>query len=413
MIVKIKNIHSILVALSLAGHALFAGVSNAFNIPTFYGSYTLRLIIFIFSVAIIIRCTPGRGGIRILYISFFSTFWALYLIRVYIETSDPSNTLSQTAIYYWSWALGGCLIPSFGALAYARINNEGTVRLCWGLLMSSAALILMFGENGMVNADGGVVDIGRLNIDGLNPISVGNIGASLLLISLWVVYFEKKFKLKISILYYFSTLVGGYLILFSLSRGPLVSCLFALLVFLLIKSNKLRRKHIIGSALVIAVLISFAVNLSDEFISNFWRFSSVDTEADLSYMARRQAYLGSLGQFMSNPLFGDALEERTISFYPHNVIIESLLATGIVGGVAFLLLLIMGFRCAVNILNGDSNSGWVGLLYFQYFMSAQFSGAIYTITTFWILSSLVIMASMQRKNTTQLFKVNRSAIAPS
>ena len=46
---------------------------------------------------------------------------------------------------------------------------------------------------------------------------------------------------------------------------------------------------------------------------------------------------GAVNQFFESPVFGSFLEEKIFKEYPHNLLLESFMATGILGGLLFVI----------------------------------------------------------------------------
>jgi O-antigen ligase len=120
------------------------------------------------------------------------------------------------------------------------------------------------------------------------------------------------------------------------------------------------------------------------------RFSVFGTEDDLSSIQRNQSYAGAFTQFLESPLLGDSLEERTSLFYPHNLILESLMSVGVIGTVPLLFVLIACFHRATKLIRIRSPHGWIALIFIQQLVASQFSGAIYTSDTLWVCIAVLL-----------------------
>jgi O-antigen ligase len=95
-------------------------------------------------------------------------------------------------------------------------------------------------------------------------------------------------------------------------------------------------------------------------------------------------------QFVSSPLLGSGVVEDNTGFYPHNVVVEAFMATGVVGGTALLVALIGGAWLALKLALSNGERQWVALLYFQYLFAALLSGAVIGSGTMWCLLAAVI-----------------------
>jgi O-antigen ligase len=95
-------------------------------------------------------------------------------------------------------------------------------------------------------------------------------------------------------------------------------------------------------------------------------------------------------QFLSSPAWGDKLVERALGSYPHNVVLEVLMSTGMLGGVFFFGLLIMAGWKYLQRRSVDQEFTPVYYLFIGYFGFAMFSSALITLVQFWVLLALVV-----------------------
>jgi len=115
---------------------------------------------------------------------------------------------------------------------------------------------------------------------------------------------------------------------------------------------------------------------------------------------------------MEHPALGNALEETRSRFYPHNVVIESFMATGIVGGIAFCAFLLGALGGATSVARMAENR-WVALLFVQQLISALLAGALYLSGTMWCLAAaLVAIAARQHRAAVRSPAPSRIAESP-
>ena len=70
------------------------------------------------------------------------------------------------------------------------------------------------------------------------------------------------------------------------------------------------------------------------------------------------------------------------------------MATGVVGGATFLLLLVAGTFAALRLVRAVGDAAWIGILLLQYLIGAMLSGAVYAGTTLYpLLAAGVALAS--------------------
>ena len=130
------------------------------------------------------------------------------------------------------------------------------------------------------------------------------------------------------------------------------------------------------------------------FVNKFFPLSLIDRFAgltgDASTSDRLRILSEAIYQFEESPLLGSAVVEYTSRFYPHNIIVESLMAGGVIGFALLALMLLLAVRHAVALgLKGDSNL-WVAVLFLQFSIDAMFSGSLYFSPQFWVLSIVML-----------------------
>jgi O-antigen ligase len=88
-------------------------------------------------------------------------------------------------------------------------------------------------------------------------------------------------------------------------------------------------------------------------------------------------------QFITHPIFGDSILEKTTGFYPHNLVLEGFMATGLIGGISLLVWILGVALCSLRLLSRGGESGWIALLSLQYLIGAMFSGGTWQQASMW------------------------------
>ncbi|MBU5459680.1 O-antigen ligase family protein [Anaerostipes sp. MSJ-23] len=138
------------------------------------------------------------------------------------------------------------------------------------------------------------------------------------------------------------------------------------------KGNRLLK--IILIAIIISVVFEFAVNLMPALSNTFQRFEEATESGDM-LMGRNVMYVASWKKFLENPIFGCGWKNmsKIVGHDSHNIYLQLLAETGIVGFVLFVGLILYGVITATKVLNvyADNKSKYVGkdgiLLYFASF----------------------------------------------
>lgn len=181
------------------------------------------------------------------------------------------------------------------------------------------------------------------------------------------------------------------------SRGSLFALFFPYLFILF--ANK-SAAHTIRGIFVMIIAFVLLVFLAENFGSGlFERLAGTASDSNYSESAiRLSIWEESLTQFMDHPFFGDKLRVNSWMNYPHNLFIEVLQTTGIVGFIPFTIIVVKAFRIAIATFRTDKQYAWVPIIFVQAFMQNMFSGSIATAAWFWTSVGLILGFDLYRKS---------------
>ena len=80
--------------------------------------------------------------------------------------------------------------------------------------------------------------------------------------------------------------------------------------------------------------------------------------------------------------------------YPHNLVLEAFMATGIAGGIAYLVLICFMLLACFRLLSRSKGYEWLALIAIYYLVAAQFSGSHWSFNAHWQTLVLVIVTDM-------------------
>lgn len=318
-------------------------------------------------------------------------FWGCYFLRLLYASYEEGLMFDLS--YYWVWAVGACALPAM-ALAFCPPKSISGSRL-YGRLYAAVAVASVLAASNATSLEYNVVDelvdTGRLQLESLNPILLGHLGASLLILSIWgVITPSLKRSWQRKLLSLALGALGGFMMIAANSRGPVVSAI-ACLAFVVLASQG--KKRIVGLIVMLTMLALFAPLskvLEDNF--GFTTYTRIFGQSQLeegNTQDRLSRFAAAWDGFLANPLLGSSLEEPVFGGYPHNIFVEAFMTTGVVGGTAMIALSLLLLVQAFRIYTRHSAFGWVSLLFVQHLISANFSGSIYTVNYFWVASGLV------------------------
>jgi O-antigen ligase len=392
---KLSNLQALLIALILGGYPLSAALGSALGVESTPLSIAARGLTLAVAVVLVLFALPNTRVKHPRYAFLFWAFWIAYLVRIYIDTSTAVPQLLRPPADYWVWALCICLLPSLGLMG---VSNPEALRkgfyLSLAALGTAAALTLIFGSGFVIRFDGTEANIGRLSTESLNPISAGHLGASLFILAGWSLVYGYSGSQLVRALGLTGLLCGAALLISAASRGPIAALACVMLVALVgLQFHNMVKVAVMGLlvAVIAAMLLTSVAQFEELSVIN--RMMAAASGEDMAVSSRQESFAGAWNQFLKSPVFGDFLEERDSGFYPHNLPLEAFMATGLVGGLAFLAICWVGFSKAYRAIRDKAPYAWVALIFIQYLVGAQFSGSLYGSSTFWGFAVLMLFAA--------------------
>jgi O-antigen ligase len=220
----------------------------------------------------------------------------------------------------------------------------------------------------------------------INSIMYGQSGCALALVSLYGMINNPK---KLFKLLFFATLLLGLISIAKAgSRSPVVVFFLISFVYIICRWGKLKGILIVSVAIFLFILllpqIISLLNSSGSSLAQ--RLTSLIVDRETS--GRDYIYANTWRLIQEYPFAGSSYVIRTgtgAGGYPHNFILEVFMATGLIGFIPFVILLIISIIKSVRIISFNSSASWICLLYLQIVAYGMFSTGIYTSQDFWTL----------------------------
>ncbi len=238
--------------------------------------------------------------------------------------------------------------------------------------------------------------VGRYDANStVNTINYGQMGCALCLVAIFG-FLNKPFKYS-KLMYPFLFLLGMVSIMKAGSRSPIVVLGFVSIFYFFAKSGFVKGLIIVGvSAVVVYFSLGFLVELSEAVGSGIvTRIISAVETGETS--GRDVIYANAIGHFMDSPIFGNFYlipDGVAKGYYPHNFFIEAFMTTGIVGGIPYVVMILICIIKSFRILKLRHPSGWIILLFLQTLIYGMFSSSLYSSQDFWALSFFVLSMDM-------------------
>ncbi len=217
---------------------------------------------------------------------------------------------------------------------------------------------------------------------------------------------KKQIALKIAVL--FALLIG---LLLSNSKGPLLSLVLCMIVYILLIYDKPIPKKITIFLLFCLTVLGVFMILPE---SVTFRYTSIFHSEDIlsvsSLHTRIFLQKKAMEFFLQHPIVGIGLGGFESIFgkgmYPHNIFLELLAETGILGILPFLFLLIIIFKKGIELvkfpLDDDQKSlargTFIALLYL--ILAKQVSGNLNELRLFFFFAGILILIFHFRTETT-------------
>ncbi|WP_223600068.1 O-antigen ligase [Chryseobacterium sp. GVT01B] len=342
-------------------------------------SIPYRILIILFSLLIIYR---ERRNINLKNISIISLvgFWIFYIIKLIYSFNNYSFhqdvLLSKNEDIFR--ILFMILLPSFALLCinYNKVDFKSITNYCITILCGLLVVNYIYG---FITLD---------HIFSTYYIMYGHIGASLFIISLFLLLFCKKDYN--SFFLFFCLFLGLFNVIQSMARSPLLAVFVCSFYMVLLKGNKKYLLYIITLVLLFIGLVILHEYYGNEQITSFNRIYKWVAHGDTS--GRGPLYSRAIEIFNSNRFLGGRILYED-GVHPHNIFLELLMATGILGLIIYFLKFLPVLKNAAlfwEIQKGNIYYKLIFALFLQYFTLVQTSCNLFNIPEFLYFSSIII-----------------------
>ncbi len=360
-----------LFALTLIGYPIFGLLSSLLNVDSTSTSIAFRVGVVVLALLLLLNSLLTHRWWR--QQRWLLAFWALYGARLVwdgIIAGQPG--VPEALVFYTLAVLLPCTALGMNAAKFEERRALRLMILLGGTVCVGAVAMHTFGL-GQARRLSDLTD--RLFFEALNPISLGHAAVTTLIAVLCITR-QRPNRTMLSFSLVVAAAAGACVVL-SGSRGPML----ALAVCVMLFAAAARRW--VWLALVLLVLLPQMLNSDAE----LWQRFSTVTE-DASALERLLLQGNAIQQFLAQPLLGSAYVELEFKEYPHNLIIETGMALGVLGLTLFLTIAIQALRVAAKQLRRGHLL--VPLLFAQYLIGAQFSGAIWGASALWACTALLL-----------------------
>jgi len=382
------------VVLVIAGYPLVSFVPPILGVTSTPISILFRFIYVALSLVVIGVVLMKRHPVRlnIGHIMFF-IFWFIYSIRLFTDLSILSIPLYEDhdAFYFYSLAFGGALIPSLAIIFKGKsLDVFKSLELIYKFYFAFAIILII------LLAAGSSISYfhnGRLFAnENLNSISTGHAGGSLALLALAFLFNNSTYRFS-RIWLYVAIFLGMGIAFYSGSRSPLVVVALVVMVFIMrvlmkrrINAKLLNSVLVLVTALVLVGTFYIVPKLDSGEFKVVERLNKSGGEQEV----RKTVWLNAAYQFINNPIVGDQFLERSNGKYPHNILLEVPMATGLLGTIPFIIMLIALGKRVLYLFLHEPLAMPLLALFFQFFLWNLTSGSLFGSGGLWLLIILLL-----------------------
>lgn len=329
-------------------------------------------------------------------------FFLLYGGRVFLDGFILEKDLSRSTISILLQLYGVVFIP---ALPFLFLNSARDVYIVStgilsGLTIVSITLIVYFSD---ILSFGLIT--GRAEDELFNPLQLSYLGSACILAAFSGLNYFGKLTYRYRIWTISVGVLGLFPFVIGSSRGSVLSLTLGVLALILFQREKKIAKSlflVVPFAVGMLFLFDYFINSTGSNITERILLTYYQLSSGIDTFSRYNIWLSGLNEFLNSPLFGSGIEVSSVRFYPHNLILEAFMATGIFG-VLFLIPLTTALKSLrLNFRIGFSES-LLAALFINYSIHSMFSGSFY-LNNFFISIMVILLVIRDLNSKSKTFK---------
>lgn len=339
-------------------------------------------------------------------------FLGVYSVRLIYDVFARGLLFAmQDRFYILSYFFGLTLLPTVAILLHMRRSMVRDLHnwLLFAVIIGNLLLTLYFFGGGVVQDE--TRFFGRAQIDGevegsavINPITVSLMGVQLFVMALGRMLTVRTDPPAVQAALGLLTIYSVFNIVIGGSRGPILALAVCILAvgFLSFRGTLSNQTHVrrgIFAYLLIGLAgaISY-VSVAGRDLYIYQRFvDMLETRLQGGREERDYLLADAWNDFLNSPLIGESYVMKS-GGYPHNFIVESLMATGIVGTTFLLLAFVYVLTGIWRLLNGRAGPYGISLalLAICYIVTGLVSGTIGQHPDLWACMAIMTVLGWER-----------------
>ncbi len=382
---------------------VFTAFPIILRIPTEPFSIFFRVIVLLLSLYVIFCFFFTRKNPNFLLSPSFLClifFWIFYSVRLVYDISIRGLEYDGgDALFVYSIAFGNQLLPLIAiGLVGRHIVSDNLIKylyIAFVLSCMSAFALVIFFAGFSVSAFSNRSGLGAL---GIQVIKMSFDGQVLVIMSVYMLVFYENLSRWKKLLLIGTSFIGVLGLLAGASRSPFFGTLLGLLLIAIayVSANGFKIASLfktvafsLGTVFVFALIyIEFLADLKIDTFVRVIHFIEFRSEGGMEI--RDFEYQSAWNQFLRSPIIGDAYIEEFTNFYPHNIFLELLMATGVIG-TSFILMpigrIFLKSRAWFASFRKNKSEVLLLIVFLLILFLSLFSGGLFANPIFWILFS--------------------------
>jgi len=378
--VKNRGLKIFLIVSVICGYEFLSFFPDLLDIENRTISVTFRILVGLVCLIIILKekMQINRN------VNFLFLFMFLYVFRFLYETVVNGHLIVLPILDYWGYLILGSILPMLALLT--KIDDKvlsKSLKIMFVILLFINIMGLMNNQEYVLDAHGEE----RVRADansGLNTITFANMALNLILASLLIMT-KSRYKL------FFLIPIGIAVVNMGIagSRGPILQLVLIAFFFWYKNHEKIKLKFVIPILISLTGIIYYFSTKYDAFKMLTARFTESQTNEGGSDYSRFMYLKGGWEQFLNSPFVGDSVEVKPYGVYPHNMLVESFMSLGILGGILCIVILYVTFKKALLLLKKEEII-WLVLIFLSNLIVTFTSGSIVNNFKFWNLAAIIL-----------------------
>jgi len=348
------------------------GISRTITVP-------YRFVTMLISILVIILNIKRKREFKSFGINVLLLYWTMLIIRMFYDIYLNPDIYIQGSYRLWMYVFGICLPAVFSVMKSIHVINLKKT-LNWILLLTFLVIVINIISNPDILGSASKIASRQSANLAMNSIAYGHLGAMGLILSIYYLI-KNKLSFIAKLITIVIMLLASIIMLRAGSRSPIAAFIVVMLFWSFSSGKTFFRGVVILS--IFSLLLVVFINPILQIIGDIspvieWRLRTSIYEGDTSN--RMPLYIEALQRFSNHPILGDRFSLQSNVgeiIYSHNIILDSLMGLGIIGGTAMVYVLIKALKlCYKMISNNDSNL-WIALILIQQITFMMFSSSFY------------------------------------